>query len=145
MTIVIVSILVITVVIRLADRVLGWKICPICAGVSLTWIGMLIAREFGYSIDPSILAMLIGGSVVGIAYQMEKKLPANRSPLLWKSLFITSGFVISYGLVYAGWAVVIGALVWTLLLTYAFFRRFRSSAASSKKVEELKKKMEQCC
>jgi len=142
--IIIIYILIITLVVWFADRVFKWKICPICAGVSLTWLSMIVARELGYYVDPSILAMLIGGSVVGVAYQLEKKLPNGRSLLLWKTLFMTGGFVAGYGLVYSSWAVLIGAVIWGLILIYAFFRRTQTPVKSQKAVE-LEKKMEQCC
>lgn len=44
----------------------------------------------------SVDAMLLGGSVAGIAYQVEQRLPLERSPLLWKILFIPAGFVAAY-------------------------------------------------
>lgn len=145
MIIAISSILALTFLVWLADRLLKQRICPICAGVSMTWIGMLFARWLDYKIDPAILAMLIGASVVGIAYQLEKKLPRNRSQILWKSLFIPSGFVAGYSLVSSAWLVFTATLAWLLILTFAFFRLPGSSAKSSREVEDLEKKMEKCC
>lgn len=145
MTLTILFILIITFVVWFIDRVLHWRICPICAGVSLTWLGMLGVRELGYYVDQSILAMLIGGSVVGIAYQLEKKLPVKHFGLLWKTLFISGGFIAGYGLTYELWAIFVAGLICTLLLTGALFHRSQSSAGDSKTVGELKKKMEQCC
>ena len=106
---------------------------------------MLFARFLGYDIDEVVLAMLIGASVTGGAYQIEKKLPSGRSAVLWKSLFIPSGFIVGYGLVYSNGFILAGAVIWTLILSYAFLHSPRSSSGGNKKVEELEKKMEQCC
>ena len=138
----IISILSITVLVWLANRALGAKIC---AGVSLTWIVMLAARYLGYEIDPVILAMLMGASVVGLAYQLEKKLQTNRLQLLWKTFFIPSGFLAAYGLVYSNWPMFLGAMAWLLVLIYAFLYLPKFFHGNNKKVKELEKKMEQCC
>ena len=64
----ILSILVITGFVWLLNRITPYKVCPICAGVSGTWLFMLGARFLGYSVDPAILAMLLGtlGKIIGV-------------------------------------------------------------------------------
>src|SRR3989338_11149434 len=89
----IVSIFGITAMAWFLNRFWPWRICAICAGVSLTWLWMIGARLLGYAIDMIVPAVLMGGSVVGLAYQLENKLPPRRSPLLWKTLFIPVGFL----------------------------------------------------
>ncbi|MDO8474291.1 MAG: hypothetical protein Q7S62_02005 [bacterium] len=144
LTIVIASIVVITCAAWLVNKVLPFKVCPICAGVSGTWLWMLVALFVGYEIDRIIVAMLLGGSVVGIAYQLEKRLPAGRSPILWKALFIPAGFVVAYSLVSLQWALlavslgVVGVIVWAFVMAVPKQR-------ANQKVEELKQKMENCC
>ena len=73
------------------------KLCAICAAVSLTWIGLLIAKYLGYSIDALILAILMGESVTGIMYLFEgyaeKK---NRKFLPLKALIILLGTLLVY-------------------------------------------------
>src|SRR3990172_8674039 len=82
------SILAISGVAWAAKRMLRVPVCPICLGVGGTWLWMLIGRSLGYAVDATMLAILLGGSVAGIAYQLERRLPQGRSPLLWKILFI---------------------------------------------------------
>jgi len=128
-----------------AKKPLRVPICPICLGVGGTWLWMLIGRSLGYSVDATILSILLGGSVAGLAYQLEKRLPPERSALLWKTLFIPAGFVAAYALVEPHWilfAVTGAALV---LLTAFFLVPPAASAEQSKTVEELKKKMRECC
>lgn len=143
-TIVIASIFGITLAVWLANRVLPFGVCPICAGVSGTWLWMLGLYGLGYQVDLGIAAMLMGGSVVGIAYQLEKKLPTGKSALLWKTFFIPAGFVAVYGLISsqlvmaAASLAVAGAIAWAFLKTPGIKQ-------PTGKVEELKKKMENCC
>ena len=44
------------------------KLCVICASVSLTWIFLLILYFLGKFEDLVVIALLMGGSVVGLYY-----------------------------------------------------------------------------
>jgi len=137
----------------LAISGLGWAskkwlrvpLCPICLGVGGTWLWMLIGRSLGYAVDATMLSILLGGSVVGIAYQVERRLPQGRSPLLWKTLFIPAGFVAVYGLGASRWPLFAVTSVVLVLLTAFFLVPPAGSGEQSETVEELKKKMQQCC
>ena len=142
--IVIASILGITLAVWLVNKVLPFQICPICAGVSGTWLWMLGLYQLGYQVDLGIAAMLMGGSVVGIAYQLEKRLPAGRSSILWKALFIPMGFVVAYSVVVSQWTMAAASLGVALVLAWAFLKK-AESPEQGRRVEELKKKMENCC
>ena len=128
-----------------AGRLLQLSLCPICSGVAGTWLWMVVAREFGIAADASMLSILLGGSVVGIAYQLEKRLAGARSQLLWKTLFIPAGFAAAYGLVVAQWVLLAGALVVLLLLSAYFLWPHTSAATPSEAVQELESKMKNCC
>lgn len=139
-----ISILGITALVWLANRVRIFRVCPICAGVAGTWLWMLAARALGYEVDSIALAMLMGGSVVGIAYQMEKRLPQGRSPLLWKSLFIPASFVAAYGAISSWWILFVVTAILLVILAWKFVEKPHNSVRN-KKVEELEKKMKNCC
>ena len=49
------------------------RLCAICVSVSITWIVLLLLFYFEYFSDITILAVLMGGSVVGFYYLVEKK------------------------------------------------------------------------
>ena len=83
--------------------------------------------------------------MAGIAYQLERRLPQGRSPLLWKILFIPAGFVAAYALAAPQWILFAVTGVALVLLAAFFLLRTGSSAEPSETVEELKKKMQQCC
>ena len=123
---------------------LPFKICPVFAGIAGTWLWMLPAKFLGWQVDMTILALLMGGSVVGIAYLLEKRLPPGRSPMLWKLLFIPAGFAAAYGLLSfwrSGFLVAVLAL---LVISFEFLKHGEPHV-SSEKIEELKKKMQNCC
>ncbi len=143
-TIAIISILTIAGITLTANKVLGVKICPICAGVSGTWIWMLLVNFFIDPINLLIPAMLMGGTVAGLAYQGEKRLLSDRSPLLWKILFIPAGFLSVYSLL-SGWWVTLLISAAFMTMVYWIFTASRTHGSGDKKVEELEKKMEKCC
>jgi hypothetical protein len=150
----VVSILAVTVLVWLANKILPFKVCPVCAGVFLTWVGLLGAHFFGYRIDLVIPALLMGGSVVGIAYQLEKKF-AGLSPdvlLIRKTLIISAGFIVAYSILAQWWTVFLFAAGFILLVSFLFPPKASSPSADGgesephgKSVENLEKSMENCC
>ena len=140
-----ISILAITGLAWLASKVLPFAVCPICVGVVGTWLWMLAARLAGFTFDPLMLAILLGGSVVGVAYQLEKHLPEGRSPLLWKTLFVPAGLVAAYGLALPHWSVLAITIAVLVLLTAVFFMPRRHSEKNSAAVERLERAMKKCC
>ena len=97
----IISIFFLTLIAWAFRQISGVKICPFCAGVALTWLWMLSAYYLGYGTDLTILAMLMGGSVVGISYTLEKY---RAQSLAARTIFIVSGFEAVYSLINAEWA-----------------------------------------
>lgn len=145
----IISILGITGVFWLLNHYSGVGVCPICAGVSGTWLWVLAGIYVGLleagSWSP-VAAIAMGGSVVGIAYQVEKRLPSNRSPFLWKALFIPAGFVAVYSVISYWWSVFAITTIF-LIIFWLFFSRERGNHAGhgNKTVEVLREKMKDCC
>jgi len=128
-----------------ASRALQLSLCPICCGVAGTWLWMLVARHYGVAVDASMLSILLGGSVVGIAYLLEKRLASGRSQLLWKTLFIPLGFAAAYALLASHWAPLAAALLALLLLTAYFLWPRAGEQPTSSAVQELESKMKNCC
>src|SRR3989344_9393585 len=103
----IISILTITLLVWLVSKFLPFAVCPICAGSLLTWAGLLGLYFTGYPIDPVLPAVLMGGSVVGIMYQVDKKL-SDRSAgarLLFKVFFMPTGIIAAYSILKEWWIV----------------------------------------
>ena len=140
-----ISILVLTGLAWLAGKALRFPLCPICIGVAGTWVWMLAARFAGHAIDVAMLAILVGGSVAGIACQLEKRLPAGRSPLLWKTLFFPIGFTAAYGIVAAQWVPMVMAVGALALVSAVFFLPRRHLGANDAAVRKIEEQMKKCC
>ena len=140
-----VSILAITGFAWLAGKILPFRVCPVCVGVAGTWIWMLAAQLAGFAPDASMLAILLGGSVVGMAYQLEKHLPQGRSPLLWKTLLLPTGFAAAYGLAVAHWSLLAMAVAALLFVAAVFFVPRSHAEKNSAAVEKLEQDMKKCC
>ena len=66
-------------------------LCAICAAVSLTWMTLILAELLAdISTDPIVLAVLMGGSVVGSMYYLGARLP--REYQIFKLPFILTLF-----------------------------------------------------
>lgn len=129
-----VSILAITVLVWLADKILPFNVCPICAGVSLTWLWMLTARFLGYEANQMILAMLMGASVVGFAFQFS----------LLKVIFIPIGFVVVYAILTDWWEAAVISLIFAGL-SVLLSKSLLTKSSNNPKVNDLINKMKNCC
>ncbi len=151
----VVSILVLTAVMVgiNATRILPWGICAICAGVSGTWAWMLLGMLTGKLPITSYqlpAAILMGGSVVGIAYQLEDRVRQSRFVFAWKVGFMTVGFALVAAVIGRAWGIA-GALlvtelgiVWWFLLSPAI-PAVRPTQPRETRIAEIEKQMEKCC
>lgn len=145
-----ISIFLIAAAVWVSRRILPFRICPICAGVSGTWLWIVAGMYFGWLETEGwqlIAAIAMGGSVVGIAYQMEKYLSEWCSPVLWKMLFIPTGFVLAYSILLWWWAgAVVSASLCVVWLLSCWKKLHRITAQSEDvKVKELENKMKNNC
>lgn len=51
----------------------SFRICALCAATALTWMTLLVIDVAFISVDPVIIGILMGGSVVGLMYFLEEK------------------------------------------------------------------------
>lgn len=141
----IISIFALAGVAWLAGRALRFTLCPICFGVAATWLWMVGARFAGFPVDATMLAVLLGASVVGIADQLEARLPRGCSPLLWKTLTLPVGFAAAYGLAAERWNVAVVAALALVLLAALLLLPRRLAAADEAVVDKLEQEMKKCC
>lgn len=138
------SMLALTLLAWLARKASRWPICPICLGVAGTWLWLLAARPAGLAVEPAVLAILLGASVLGGAQWIEARLPPRRSPLLWRALALPAGFVAAHGVVAERWAeAALGAAVLAVLA--AVFLRTGAAAGDPAVVAQLEERMKKCC
>ena len=53
----------------------GWRFCVLCASVSTTWVSLLVLYWLQRFEALPVIAVLTGGTVVGIYYLVEQKTP----------------------------------------------------------------------
>ncbi|AHB42001.1 hypothetical protein RAAC3_TM7C00001G0134 [Candidatus Saccharibacteria bacterium RAAC3_TM7_1] len=72
-------------------------VCAICAGIALTWLGLLALSKLGGIHDDVILALLMGQSISGLFYLLRDKVP--RSLRIFTLPFFLSLTAASYALI----------------------------------------------
>lgn len=71
----ILSILILTLLVWVINKKLSIQICPICAGVTLTWIWLFIGIWFGFlpiAQYEFVTAILMGATIGGIVGELKK-------------------------------------------------------------------------
>ena len=115
------------------------KICALCGAVSVTWIVLLVMFYAGIFSDTILLGILIGGSVVGVMYLLEQKLP-ERFQIFKLPFFFTLVFVV-YFVIVRGFSfdvIVFSVLLWIFtIVIYA--------GRNTTKLKTLGRKIIECC
>lgn len=141
---------------KIIKKIIGKKVCAICAAVSLTWLSLLLLWLAGFKIDPLVIAILMGQSIVGIMYQTEDYFAQKKLKKFWlvRILIITLGTLFVYLLLKKMWfsfSILIAlSLPLALILWLMIFReREKETETTSKNpkkaVSDLEKLMEDCC
>lgn len=117
------------------------RACPLCLGVSGTWFLMsiaVVAGRAGLEEYKNLIFLLIGGTVVGIAYLMQ----SNRGRFLVTIL----GMALAYEFVAnLGQTSLVAAAGVLAILFYLFFVRTPRPERENREVTELEKKLKNCC
>lgn len=136
-------------------KIVGKKICAICVAVSLTWFSLLVLKWLGFKIDPLVIAILMGQSIVGIMYKLEEYFQKKELRKFWlvRILIIGGGTLLVYWLLNEAYFMVflcllVGffllAFVWPMILKKDS-KKQGGSKAYQKATSGLEKKMEDCC
>ena len=142
---------VITAGVKSVSRFLPFSPCPLCIGVSGTWVLLSFAILAGFlprDIYLDVITLLMGGTVVGIAYQAEKKFGWQGEKSFWfRFAIIAVGFYAAHVAVGSlSWPVFVFELAVLSALAYLFFvRRDASAGPHSPEAEKLEKELENCC
>src|SRR3989344_5029879 len=130
-------------VVFLLGKVSPFQICPFCAGVSGSWIVMtfgILAGYFPFLEYELAVAILMGGTVVGIAYQGELRF---RFPVM------IIGFGIAYWFLnHLSWLTFGIEIIILAVVGYAYFFRPAGTVAranSPANVKKLEEKLKNCC
>lgn len=117
------SIGVLTGVFTYLRRVNILLVCPICAGVAMTWVigvaGIYTQQEWA---DPLIIAVLLAASLGGLAEKYGSKFG-----FIWKTLFTLIGLQTAYLIVQKEWLWAVGLSVAIVVLTIGFAKANRTN------------------
>lgn len=142
LAITIVSIVVITGIVWSLRRALPRGACPICIGVTLTWSWMLALFLLGGDVDTKLIALLMGGSVVGAMDSLATRVPRYR--LLFKTGWTIAGFAAVYSLIQLWWGLFVLSIA-ALGIVALVFLRIGDLATDSVNKNRLEKELEECC
>jgi hypothetical protein len=80
-------------------KAFGFKLCAICSACSMTWITLLLLRQFEIvEIEDTLIGVFMGGSVAGIMFELQEYFKKQNIKSFWiiRLLEITSGFYLAY-------------------------------------------------
>lgn len=144
----------ITLGVKAANKFLPFSVCAICAGVSGAWVllSFAILTDLAQAaVYLSVITLLMGGTVVGIAYQAEKRFGWLGEKSFWFRFgIIAVGFYAAHAAVGSlSWPTFAVEIVFLAALVYVFFVRQNNGGADPKKhsvkAGKLEKELENCC
>lgn len=114
------------------------RLCLICASISITWVTLLMLYKKGYFDNVVILSMLMGQSIVGIFYLMEKK--TSEKFHLFKVPFLLTLTLAFYSLIVFPTdfmrVFMLLAAFWSVLTVLFLYRNNRKAGVFIKKLIE---------
>lgn len=144
--------LTLTIAVYFLNKVLPFRVCPACAGVSTAWFLISFAIWLGwlnFLQYQLVIAILMGGTAVGLASQAEKKFPKFADNIfLFKIPIIFGGFLFAYwGIKRITLGSLLSEAVILTIAAYIFFIRKNkvNNFKASKTADKLKEEMEKCC
>ncbi len=116
------------------------RFCAICAAVSLTWIALLIPYWSGLFRDGILVALLLGQTILGVFYLVEKKVPEKL--LVFRLPFLLTLIALGYSLLVpvggSVWIVLFIAILWTVFILFY-------ASKKNKVMGSFVKRMVKCC
>ena len=114
------------------------NVCALCAAVSLTWIFLLSSYFLGYEINTAIIILLMGTSVTGAYYYIEKKIIEE------KKIFNFPIFLTLFIFAYQFWSSFNEYLYGVLLLIWIAFGALYYGRKNNR-LKGIAKKVIACC
>lgn len=133
------SIIGIFIFLLLIKKWLPFTICVICLSVSGTWLVLLGLYQFSTFNDSVILSLLMGGSVVGLYYMVEKRVPENLT--VFRLPFLMTLFFAAYTTITLTFAVLPFLLILLTWIVLLFIYTYRNKPG----VRQTVKNITECC
>ncbi len=117
-----------------------FDVCTLCVTVSLSWIILLVLNHLGQFDDKVIIALLMGGSLVGIFYLVERKIKEEMT--LFRLPFFSTLVLIGYSLLdFSAELLSVGFFLVGLWFVFWILYIYRTNSLFKTKVQ----KMVECC
>ena len=100
----------------IAKRWVKKEFCVMCVSISSTWLLFLVPHLLGYRSDPMLLGILMGESIVGMFYLMEKKTKERWH--IFRLPFLLTLTLVAYALIAKSWTP--GASILVIALWFIF-------------------------
>ena len=129
----------------LVNKKLPIQVCPVCAGVFLTWLWMFIGMSLGKLLIANYqlpVSVLMGGTVVGLMSKLEQFINL-KFVLIWKMIFVVSGFTAVYSLITDQWGIFAIGVIVDIVVTLIF--KTYGAEKENLNLKELKEKIKNCC
>lgn len=105
-----------------AKAAVGVRVCALCTAVSGTWVALLFLYHGGYYGNETVIALLLGQSIVGLLYLLRDRVPERHEvfalPFLLTATLLGYALLVVEPLAYSAGVVIATWLVATLLYTY---------------------------
>jgi len=115
------------------------KPCLLCVFVSVSWLLGSALYAWGYLSDAAIIpiALLMGGSVVGVSQRVERK---------WRPFIVLVGLVLAYlAVTHITKTTVVLELFALLGLGYVFFVEWEPRGTSASRENSIIRALKNCC
>ena len=116
------------------------KFCVICVAVSLTWITLLALFLLNKFANTTLIALLMGQSILGIYYLLEKRVKEDLK--IFRLPFLLSAIVVGYSFFDVADDII--KIIASLIVLWTFFI-FLYLYRSRPKVNKFVKKIIACC
>ena len=91
-----------------------FRYCAVCITVSLSWMFLLVTKLVGYNVNPVLTGVLMGESIIGLYYLLERKAPVSWQIFRWP--YIITMTVLTYvilGIISGIWsAILMLVIIW---------------------------------
>lgn len=114
--------------------------CVICAAISISWLVLLVLLKLSYFNDKTIIALLMGQSILGVFYLAEKK--AKEQYKIFRLPFLLTLTLLAYYIL-GPQQDIINSVIFISILWLAFVLVF--VYRNNNKINLLTKKLIECC
>lgn len=117
-----------------------FKFCAVCVTVSSTWLALLGMRLLGIAINPMLIGVLMGESIIGLYYLLERHTPPAWQIFRWPYIITMTTIVYLIIGVRSGlWAAVALLIaIWVIWGSIFVFREFPS-------IKKITQRLIACC